>query len=599
MFKSVKEIFSLLTPKQRSEFYVLQTLVIIMAIGEVISVASIAPFMALVGDLTLIESNSYLKEAYVFSGVDSPESFLFLSGVFVLVVLTISAMVAMFTTWRLAMFSARVGTQVSDRLFRFYLRQDWLFHASGSSSQLTKKLATESERLSKFVVLPLMQMNAKIVLVTLLATAIFIYNPTVAIIGLAIFSTAYIVLYKVVRSRLYRNGQNVSRVFGIRFKLMNEAFGGIKDLILLNRGRLFVDEFEASGKVLARSQGMIATYAQVPRYLMELIAFGSMITLILYLISSHNGNLGEILPILSVYALAGMKLLPAMQQTYAHLSLAKANLASFESIKSELKESLKAESSNGSITATKIVSFEKNIALENIDFSYPNKSDLALDNLSLEIGRNKLVGIAGSSGSGKSTLIDLLLGLISPRSGTIKIDGVELSGDNLRAWQDRVGFVPQSIFLADSSIAENIAFGIPKEQIDYQKVDEVAKLAHLDELITTLDDGVHSMVGERGVQLSGGQRQRIGIARALYNDADVLVFDEATSALDGVTEKMIMNSINDLMGKKTIILIAHRLKTIINADVIFLIESGKLVDSGSFDELNRRNNKFKEMALHA
>ena len=241
----------------------------------------------------------------------------------------------------------------------------------------------------------------------------------------------------------------------------------------------------------------------------------------------------------------------------------------------------------------------KNIVLSNISFRYPGKSKLAIDELSMEISAKSVVGIVGPSGSGKSSLIDVILGLISPQEGVVKIDDVLLNYNNINDWQKKVGFVAQSIFLSEGSIAENIAFGLPTNEIDFNKIYEVLKLANLEELIQSLENGIDTKVGERGVQLSGGQRQRIGIARALYCETDLFVFDEATSSLDGITERLIMNAINKFKGDKTIIIVAHRLKTIQNCDCIFYIDNGKLIDHGTYDQLIKSNVNFKEMALHS
>jgi ABC-type multidrug transport system fused ATPase/permease subunit len=242
---------------------------------------------------------------------------------------------------------------------------------------------------------------------------------------------------------------------------------------------------------------------------------------------------------------------------------------------------------------------KEKIALENITFTYPGKTEPALSQLSLLIPANTVTGIVGPSGSGKSTLIDILLSLIDPQDGQLMVDSHIINNDNRRSWQNSIGFVPQSIFLSEGTIAENIAFGIPKKQIDLEQVQKVLKLAHLSELVESLDDGIDAKVGERGVQLSGGQRQRIGIARALYNKAEVLVFDEATSSLDGITEKMIMDAIDNFTGQKTIILIAHRLKTVQKCDQIFYINNGKVAGHGTYQELIEKNEDFKNMAVHA
>jgi HlyD family secretion protein len=239
------------------------------------------------------------------------------------------------------------------------------------------------------------------------------------------------------------------------------------------------------------------------------------------------------------------------------------------------------------------------IELIDISFTYPGKQSPALSALDLRIPVNKTVGLVGASGSGKSTVIDMLLGLIQPDSGRMLIDGESLDAMRLRAWQNNLGFVPQSIFLSDASVLENVAFGLAKETINVERARHAVSLAHLDDLVSSLPDGLNTRIGERGVQLSGGQRQRIGIARALYQDAGVLIFDEATSALDGITEKMIMDAIHDFSGTKTVVIVAHRLKTVEKCDIIYFVDHGKVVDSGKFDDLKSRNPTFRKMAQHA
>ena len=601
MFKLIKELFRLLTPCQRKRFYNLQILVVIMASAEIAGIASIVPFMALVGDMSMLEQENIISKVYQASGISSPTQFVFLLGVGVLVMLFISAVVSMFTTWRLSMFATKVGTEIADRLYTHYLKQDWLFHASGSSAQLTKKIANETQRVTSMVLLPLMQMNARIALVLFMSLAIFLYNPKVAIIGLIVFSIAYFILYKLVRKVLQRNGQSISTVYEQRFRLMNEGFGGIKDVLLLGRDDDFIKRFNQTGNILAQSQGTNTALAQVPRYFMELVAFGAMIALVLYLIAAHDGNLGIVLPIISVYALAGFKLLPAFQQIYSSIAQVKGNISAFESIHQDLIESTKRNVSASKNEQTNEVNLHltEEITLENIGFTYPGKPSPTIIQLNMQIKANSVVGIVGPSGSGKSTLIDILLGLIQPQSGLLKINGQEITAGNLRAWQNTIGFVPQSIFLSEGTIAENVAFGITEKEINFDQVKKILSLAHLDELVESLDQGIHTKVGERGVQLSGGQRQRIGIARALYHEADILMFDEATSALDGITEKMIMEAIHDFSGHKTIIMIAHRLRTVHQCDKVIFIDQGCVVDQGTYSELIEKNKIFRKMAKHA
>lgn len=606
MFTLLKELFQLLTPGQRRRFLVLQVLVVIMAIFELLGIASIGPFMGLVTNPKRLQDPGWLNTLFVLSGSPTPEQFLFIVGVGVLVLLTMASVISILTTWRLSTFGFVIGTEIADRLYDYYLNQDWLFHANASSAQLTKQVATESMRLTTAVITPLMNMNARLVLALFISLAIFIYDPVIALAGLLLFFFGYLLVYKVVRRRLIRNGKRISAMSAERFRLMNEGFGGIKDLLLLQRNPYFIKQFHDSGKVLARAQGMNAAFQLTPRYFMELIAFGAMVSLVLVLLKLHDGALDQVVPVLAIYALAGFKLLPALQQTYASLSQIKGNLASFEAIRPDLiasqamlERKQRARQHATTTSKTKPLPLTDAIRLDEVTFTYPNKRSPALKGLNLVIPANSVVGLVGESGSGKSTAVDLLLALVEPDSGQLQVDDTVITPENRAAWQSNIGFVAQSIFLSEGSIAQNIAFGLAPEHIQSENLHHAIRLAGLQELIDSLPDGVDTPVGERGVQLSGGQRQRIGIARALYHEAQVLVFDEATSALDGITEKFIMDAIHGLGGQKTIILIAHRLKTVEQCDVIYMLDDGQVADQGSYDHLLQTNARFREMARYA
>ena len=599
MLKLIKQLFLLLTSSQRKHFFALQILVVISAFVEIIGVISIVPFMALVGDMNQLKEDTVFAQLYQASGISSELSFIFLLGLGVLIMLFISALISMFTTWKACMFASEIGSEISTRLYTHYLKQEWLFHTLGSTAKLTKNIATEASRVSGGILIPLMQMNARIIFSIFMSMSIFIYDPKVGVTGLVIFGIAYFILFRVVRVRLQRNGKTLSVESGTRFRLINEGFGGIKDILLLGRDYHFVERFDETNQRLAYSLGTNQALSLVPRYFIELIAFSSMITLTLYLLATHNGNLGIILPIISVYVLATFRLLPAFQQIYVSLAAIKGNMASFDSVKQDLIDSSHNHNETSHELLCKKLKPNKHILLENISFTYPTKENPTLNKINMTIPSNSVVGIVGESGSGKSTLINILLGLIEPQEGQLKVDETTVNAGNKRSWQNTIGFVAQSIFLSEGSVAENVAFGIPKQKIDLDRVHRAVKLAHLSEFLSGLDDGINTKVGERGVQLSGGQRQRIGIARALYNQAEVLVFDEATSSLDGITEKMIIEAIHEFSGQKTIIMIAHRLKTVKKCDLIFFMDKGKVIDKGTFQELIDKNEHFKKLATHA
>jgi len=335
MYNLIKELFSLLTPQQRHKFYTLQVLVVLMAFTEVLAVASIGPFMALVGDISLIEHNGLLQQAYQISGLIDPMGFLYFLGFAVLFTLGFSSLLSIYTIWKLSLFAAKTGTEIADRLYSHYMEQEWLFHASGSSAQLTKQISIEAIRVTDSIIQPMMQMNARIVLILFISISIFLYDPLVSLTGLALFLFAYVLLFKIVKARLSRNGSAMSDLMMQRFKLMNEGFGGIKDILLLNRKDSLISRFKGTGRGFAKARGENVALTQVPRYFMELLAYGVLVVLILVLIKKSDGDLGQVLSMLAIYALATMKLLPALQIVYSSLAQVKGSSAAFESIKKD------------------------------------------------------------------------------------------------------------------------------------------------------------------------------------------------------------------------------------------------------------------------
>lgn len=598
MIKLVKEVFLLLTNSQKQRFYFLQFLVVVMAFAELLGIASIAPFMALLGDIGMLQRDNFLSEIYRYSGVDSERDFVILVGTVVLLTLVLSSLVSMYTTWKLSIYATKVGTEIADQLYSYYMSQGWLFHTSNNSADLTKKIVNETERLTMQVLLPFMILNSRLVLSIVISFTLFLYDPVVATAGLLLFGLTYFVLFKYVRRSLNANGERISEAHSTRYRLINEGFGGFKDITLFGRQKTFVQRFALSGKSLAQGLGVNNAISMVPRYAVELLAFGSMIALILVLFDYYNGNLGQILPVLSIYVLAGFKLLPAFQHVYSSLAQIKGALPAYLALRGDLISSY---NMNGALESEKdkIDRLKKEVVIKDAYFTYPGNNKPDIHHLNLVIPAKSVVGFVGPSGSGKSTIIDILLTLIDIDKGTFMVDDVTINNSNKYAWRQLIGFVPQIIFLSEGTICENVAFGIPLAEINITKVEKALKLAHLTETVSKLEKGLHTMVGERGVKLSGGQRQRLGIARALYHDPDILVFDEATSALDGLTEKLIMDAIQEFHGTKTIIMIAHRLKTVQMCERIYFVDAGSIVDSGSYQELYLNNQSFKKMADHS
>ena len=354
--------------------------------------------------------------------------------------------------------------------------------------------------------------------------------------------------------------------------------------------KIYVNRFAVPSKIYASTTALSQIIKHLPRFFLEAIAFGGMILVILYYLSKTNTFVNT-LPILALYAFAGYRILPALQLIYNSISQLRYVSPALDNLYKELN-------SNKLLKNNKYqdnFSFEKDICLKNINYKYPNTSHLSLKNITLEIHSNTKVAFVGTTGSGKTTLADIVLGLLEPNNGILEVDGKSINQTNIRGWQNLIGYVPQQIYLADSSISENIAFGLDLEKINHNLVERVAKIANIHEFIKNeLPYGYKTIVGERGIRLSGGERQRLGIARALYHNPKVLVLDEATSAMDNITEKTIMDSINNLGKNITIILIAHRLNTIKKCDKIFLLDKGELKDQGTYDDLVKTSNLFRD-----
>lgn len=600
MISLIRELFFVLTPSQKKRLYRLQFLILLAATFETITLISVVPFMGMLSDNSLIDSSYALSAAFEFFGFADHVGFIYSYGLAVLVLLFLGTFISAKVVWRVSVFSQTIGAELSAHLFKYYMSCPWLFHAKYSSSTLTNLVLIEVNRLTGAVIGPFMHLLSKVTISSFILLTLFLYDPKVVALGVLLFGGGYVLLFRVIRAKLVRNGKIVSVSSEERLKALNNGFKGVKDLLLTSRSEKFEQAYEAASQVFAENQGTNLALSQVPRYFMEMLAFGSLIIVSLVLIQVNEMSAGAVLSSLALYGVAGLKLLPSFQQIYAYSAQIKGNIPAFYSVRDDL---LRAKeqfvSPTGEIArqegCSTRVGFKDSLSFEDVSFSYPGEEAKAVDNVSMTITPNSVVGVVGFSGAGKSTLIDLLLGLVRPSTGSIELDGKRLEDIDHADWGRLIGFVPQNIFLSDDTLKNNIALGVFEDEVDMRRMHAAVEGAHLNDLIGTLPDGLETMLGEDGVRLSGGQKQRVGIARALYNSSSILVFDEATSALDVITEKTIMDAVDSLSGTRTIVMIAHRLSTVRNCDIIYFMESGKIVDSGTYDDLFRRNRVFKEM----
>lgn len=426
---------------------------------------------------------------------------------------------------------------------------------------------------------------------------LIILDPMLAFLTMSVIGSVYGLIYITVKRRLNYLGERRLETDRLRYKHVSEAFGGIKDVKLMRRENFYLDSFSPAALENARVWIQTNLIGALPRYALEVLAFGGLLLIVLYLMKTM-GNFHEAVPIIGVYGFATYRLMPALQNIFSDIAKLRSNSPVVELIQGHLENWHEKEEDAKRLERNRIeVYFNEKINLKNISFHYPGSTKKVLRNQSCVISKNTTVGFIGPTGCGKTTIIDIILGLLNPIEGDFLVDDSLIVPENLASWQTKLGYVPQHIYLADDSVEKNIAFGIPDNLIDNKAVIRAAKIANIHDFIEAeMPDGYATLVGERGVRLSGGQRQRIGIARALYSDPEVLVLDEATSALDGLTEAVIMEAIHTLSHKKTIIMVAHRLSTVKECDRIFAMDRGVIIDQGTWKELIERNERFRKLA---
>ena len=589
----IAKILDLLSPQERRRAWLLLGMILVMALLDVVGVASIMPFMAVLANPQVVETNAYLAATYAALGFTATESFLFFLGVMVFVALVLSISFKALTTWALTHFTQMRNYSLSMRLVAGYLHQPYEWFLNRHSADLGKNVLVEVQQVISGALIPLMQSLAQGAVVLAILALLLAVDPLLALyLGLGL-GIAYGGIYAALRRRLTRAGKARLAANLGRFQILTEAFGGIKDVKIGGLEKVFLDRFDAPAYLFARTQVTAIVIGQMPRHALEIIAFGGMLLVVLYLMRTAQGLQGA-LPIIALYVLAGYRLIPALQHFYAYITQLRFSGPALDSLHQDLRQlaSAPTPSRYGAPLA-----LTQAITLANLSYRYPQAARPAVHHLTLDIPARATVGLVGTTGSGKTTTVDIILGLLPPQAGQLLIDGVPLTAINCRAWQGSLGYVPQQIYLADDSVAANIAFGIPPDRIDQGAVERAARIAKLHDFVTQeLPQGYATLVGERGVRLSGGQRQRIGIARALYHQPQVLILDEATSALDNLTEQAVMDAVHALGHEITIILIAHRLSTVRECDRIYLLDKGRLAGQGTYEELLAANAHFRVMA---
>jgi ABC-type bacteriocin/lantibiotic exporter with double-glycine peptidase domain len=592
----LKKFIDLLTPPERKHAGVLMGMILVMAFLDMLGVASILPFMAVLAKPELVQTNAVLNIAFTVSreiGIHTPEQFLFALGALVFVLLVTSLAFKALTTYAQTRFALMREYSIGKRLVEGYLHKPYSWFLSRHSADLGKTILSEVTTVINNGMIPLMTLMAQSTVALVLLILLLIVDPLLALSVSLVLGLAYASIFAVMSGWLKRLGQARIKANQERFTAVSEAFGAAKEVKVGGLEQTYIQRFAAPAEIFAKGQTTASIIGQLPRYALEAIAFGGMLLVILYLMA-ESGSFASALPIIALYAFAGYRLMPALQQLYQAITQLRFVAPALDALHQDLMGLQAADAQHSRLSPLPLI---RAIKLSHVSYRHPNAPQLALKDIDLTIPAHSTVGFVGATGSGKTTTVDVILGLLEPQDGSLNIDGQPITAANRRQWQRAIGYVPQHIYLADDSVAANIAFGLNAKEIDPQAVERAAKIANLHEFVVNeLPQGYATTVGERGVRLSGGQRQRIGIARALYHNPQVLILDEATSALDNLTEQAVMEAVNNLGNDITIILIAHRLSTVRQCDQIYLMERGEVIASGGYDELMASCQQFMSMA---
>lgn len=591
--------FALLNPRDKRSGLLLLGLTVLKGFSDTIGVASILPFLSVLGQPELVKTNPYASLIYDTLGFASVDDFLFALGILVIVVLIFSAILNAITVYASNRWIEMREYYLSRRLLQTYLRQPYAYYLTRNTSDMTTSILSMARNVVTGVYRPFVDLINSGITLVMISVLLLWANPIITISAVVVVGMGYLLLYFSLKNLINKKGTIIVESSKAKFRRVNETLTGIKQVKLAGYENYALERYSDPSHELAAARSISSTLNQIPRFGLEAFAFGGIILMTLYLFKqsggAENGNIADSLPLLGLYAFAGYRILPVMQAIYKSANTLRLNAPAVADVYEGIKDSDRLLQIPDSMT--KPMSFTNSITFESAGFSYPGTSTAGLKKINLEIPKGVSLGIVGTTGAGKTTLVDVLLGLLTITQGRILVDGSELSANNVRSWQATFGYVPQDIFLYDATVAENIAIGIPKSQISMERLKDATKAAKLYDFISNdLSDGFETLIGERGVRLSGGQRQRLGIARALYNNPQIIVFDEATSALDNTTERELIAEIAEMSGERTIIMIAHRLTTIEKCDQILVLDKGEIIGKGTYSELTANNSTFRKMA---
>ena len=579
-----KKFYALLTSANRRQLPVILLLIIIGMLLEMLGIGLIIPVLSLMSDGGGLENNSKLQTILNYFTFSSPAHLLAFSMLILTGIYFIKSVFTIFMLWKENKFIFELHADLSSRLFEKYLFQPWSFYLQRNSAQLINNVVTEVNVFTYDALQSVMVLITDGIVLLGIFVLLFLVRPIGTLIVIfSLGSTAWI-LPRLTKNYLLQNGIKHQYHEGMRIQHLQQGLGAVKEVKLLGKEHAFIEKYNLHNKAASMAVRSQKTLVAMPRLWLELLAISGLTILVLVLLKEQM-EITALLPTLGFFTAAAFRILPSVNR----MLVAHQNLKYSQPVISRLYNELQMTNEINEPQYITKMPFVKELRIEHISFQYPGSKQQILKNISFVIPYGKSVGFIGKSGAGKTTLFDIILGLLPPSAGRVLVDGIDIR-NNLRGWQAQIGYVPQSIFLTDETLLQNIAFGVPEDKIDNQAVKNAIKLAQLEEFVSNLPRGIETVIGERGVRLSGGQRQKIGIARALYHNPSVLLFDEAVNALDVATEKSVMETIYSLRGDKTILIISHRETSVDHCDLIYKIENGYV-----FDNQNRDTSAFDDI----
>jgi ABC-type multidrug transport system fused ATPase/permease subunit len=578
---------------RRKKLIPLAGLFLFISLLEAFSTGMIGPFIAVATNPDSASDTPWLYFVYQKLNLSSTNQIIWILGAFIILLFYLKAFLNFYANRYIFRFGYDQQRKLSSKLMHDYLAAPYTFHLTNNSAVLIQNIVNETDRFANNLMMPLLTSFANIVIVIALVTLLIKTDlkATIVIFGILLIAT---VLYLNLKDKFSHWGKEISDSRTEMIRVINHGLGGFKEARIIGCESYFETQLEKQTKRYANSISLALNFSTLPRFMIEAFLITFLVVFSFIFITTSQGKSENLSSVLGVFAVASIRLLPAASNLVNCINTIKYNSYSLDKLYLDFKEleELPKELMRRNINrqSTSLVddgqtfTFQNCVSLEHMIYRYPGAEKNTLESISLEIQKGQSIGLVGKSGAGKTTLVDVILGLLTPQSGDIRVDGQSIYAD-LRSWHNMLGYVPQSIFLTDDTLERNIAFGVPDHLIDRNQLHKAIHLAQLSELVDQLPNGIKTMVGERGVLLSGGQRQRVGIARVLYHEREILIFDEATAALDNETENLVTEAIKSLSGLKTMIIIAHRLSTIEHCDRIYMLEQGQVVKSGSYEDV--------------